>query len=148
MTDTLERELADLKAQHYEEKLSCTHVILALQDQLEVMTQRAESAQQDAAGQRLWKETAYEERAKIVSLLSRIYPAWIAAHDPLDASWDSQWRTIVFVDLPTGQVSWHMHDNDVGFFAHLTQGTKSWDGHTTEEKYNRVLGVREAKEPV
>lgn len=34
---------------------------------------------------------------------------------------------IAFIELPTGQVSWH-----------VPQHAKSWDGHSTEEKMARV----------
>jgi hypothetical protein len=34
---------------------------------------------------------------------------------------------VMYIELPTGQVSWH-----------IPQHTKGWDGHTTPEKYNRV----------
>lgn len=53
--------------------------------------------------------------------------------DPKDPEW-----CVAFIELPTGQVSWHMppHPNP-------------WDGHTTEEKYARIRayrqGVKEAK---
>lgn len=35
-------------------------------------------------------------------------------------------RAVVYIQLDTGQVSWHMPE----FFE--------WDGHTTEQKYERV----------
>lgn len=41
---------------------------------------------------------------------------------------------VVFVELPTGQVSWHIEQYD-----------KEWDGHDTDEKYRRVaefLGLK------
>lgn len=34
---------------------------------------------------------------------------------------------IFYIDLPTGQISWHMPEY-----------TGDWDGHSTEEKYRRV----------
>ncbi len=40
---------------------------------------------------------------------------------------------VIFIELPTGQVSWHVP-------AH----TIKWDGHTTEEKYIRVHDYSEA----
>ena len=64
--------------------------------------------------------------------------AWLAEHDPNDAEWDPEWRTIVFIDGPTGQLSWHLHDSDVPLFDGLPRGPNSWDGHTTPEKYERV----------
>lgn len=42
--------------------------------------------------------------------------------DPKEPDWP-----VVFVELPTGQVSWH-----------LEQYKGEWDGHTTEQKYDRV----------
>lgn len=42
--------------------------------------------------------------------------------DPNEPAWP-----IAFIELPTGQVSWH-----------LPQHEPAWDGHTAEEKYARV----------
>ena len=42
---------------------------------------------------------------------------------------------VAFIELPTGQVSWHMPEHEI-----------AWDGHTNEEKYNRI-GAFLALEP-
>lgn len=42
--------------------------------------------------------------------------------DPSEPEWP-----VAFIELPTGQVSWH-----------LEQHFKEWDGHSTEEKYERI----------
>lgn len=42
--------------------------------------------------------------------------------DPAEAEWP-----VAFIELPTGQVSWHLPQHPV-----------AWDGHTTEEKYQRI----------
>lgn len=42
--------------------------------------------------------------------------------DPDEPEWP-----VVFIELPTGQVSWHVPQHDVAY-----------DGHTTEEKYQRI----------
>jgi hypothetical protein len=42
--------------------------------------------------------------------------------DPKEPEWP-----VVFMELPTGQVSWH-----------LSQHEKEWDGHSTEKKYKRI----------
>jgi len=42
--------------------------------------------------------------------------------DPDQPEWP-----VVFIELPTGQVSWH-----------IAQHGREWDGHTTEEKYSRI----------
>jgi hypothetical protein len=42
--------------------------------------------------------------------------------DPAEPEWP-----VVYIELPTGQVSWHMPQHPVPY-----------DGHTTEEKYRRI----------
>jgi hypothetical protein len=67
----------------------------------------------------------YQNRYRLVfgamyAALKAGIPAGIAL-DPAEPDWP-----VVYIELPTGQVSWHMP-------AHPT----AWDGHSTEEKYNR-----------
>lgn len=86
--------------------------------------------------------TVYKERDMCVSLIARMaracgYDAWIGQHD--GANWDDDWRNIVFIQLPAGQVSWHIHDSELKFFDFLSKKDTPWDGHTTDEKYHRVL---------
>lgn len=86
------------------------------------------------------KDDAYWERNQLVCALSKLFPACLAKHPEEDKSWDEDWRTIVFIILPTGQASWHIHDLEVSLFeAHLNWELGIvWDGHTTEEKYKRL----------
>lgn len=88
------------------------------------------------------KDAAYVERNKCVALIARMavalgLDAGLGRHEGED--WEDDWRNIVFVDLPSGQVSWHIHDSDLGWFEFLGQYKGVWDGHSTEEKYQRVL---------
>jgi hypothetical protein len=85
------------------------------------------------------KDLAYSERNKLVSLLSKLFPASLERHPEEDKTWEDDWRWIVFIQLPTGQVSWHIHDSELPLFDHLPreQGVK-WDGHTNDEKWDRV----------
>jgi hypothetical protein len=48
----------------------------------------------------------------------------------------------VFIELSTGQATWHIHDSELVMFDHLPRfrGQK-WDGHSTPEKYERLLAV-------
>lgn len=49
----------------------------------------------------------------------------------------------MFIDLPTGQVSWHVHDSELALFDFLpTSDQRCWDGHSTDEKYERLLAWR------
>lgn len=87
------------------------------------------------------KKGAYVERDRLVCALSKIFPSWIARHPDSDTKWDDDWRWIVFVSLPTGQATWHIHDSERQWFAHLPEGANLWDGHTTEEKYRRLAAL-------
>jgi hypothetical protein len=62
-----------------------------------------------------------------------------AKHDPNDKEWEDDWRNVVYIDLPAGQVSWHFHDSHSQLLNDLGIYTRSWDGHSTDEKYKRVL---------
>lgn len=92
------------------------------------------------------KDRAYAERDMCVAALARVavsqgFHAWLGRHegDP----WEDDWRNIVFIGLPTGQVSWHIHDSELPQFAWLPRrepynGWWTWDGHDTDEKYRRL----------
>jgi hypothetical protein len=89
------------------------------------------------------KDAAYSERNKVVALLARMAPwmGWesgLARHPEEDVSWERDWMTIVFVNLPAGQASWHFHDSEQHLLGGLPRYVEPWDGHTTEEKYRRV----------
>lgn len=95
------------------------------------------------------KDGAYSERNKLVAALSKLFPASLERHPDEDKAWEDDWRWIVFVDLPTGQVSWHIHDSELSNFDHLERHRgRSWDGHSTEEKYERLerIAALEPKE--
>ena len=100
------------------------------------------SALHDAAALRIEKNRAYSERNQLVALLSKLWPSYLAQHPFEDKAWDPEWRTIVFINAPMGQLSWHLHTSDLPLFEHLEHGTNNWDGHTTEEKYARIRAFR------
>lgn len=80
----------------------------------------------------------YRERSQLVAFLSRLYPSiWYTDEDESD-------YPVIYITLPTGQVSWHIHKDDIVYFSVGKVTTDDpWDGHTTEEKYrrlNRALG--------
>ena len=88
------------------------------------------------------KDGAYAERNQVVPLLARIALAmgWKAGRRPTNIpGWESAWHGCVWIDLPTGQVSWHYHDSETHLFAALPEyDGPVWDGHTALEKYERV----------
>lgn len=89
------------------------------------------------------RDAAYVERNRCVAAVARLVidaggRAWLAEHPADDPEWDPEWRTIVFIEGRTGQLSWHLHDSDVPLFAGLPRGANSWDGHSTPAKYERL----------
>lgn len=93
------------------------------------------------------KDAAYSERNQCVALMARMaialgWLAWVAQHPADDTSWEDDWRTILFIELPTGQASWHFHDSERRLLEGLPRGLNTWDGHTTAEKYARVREAR------
>lgn len=82
----------------------------------------------------------YTERAHLVAALSKLFPASLEDHIPAEGeAWDEDWTTVVLIDLPTGQASWHVARWDLHLFAHLKRGQgRVWDGHSTPEKYARL----------
>lgn len=117
-------------------------------------------------------ESVYRERAFLLALLTRMYGhymadiggprpcAWLGRHEGLP--WDDEWRWVVYLDLDEGQVSWHIHRDELPLFDHLLRyephpdadnaGILSdpsgesiivdrrfaCDGHSTDEKYRRL----------
>jgi hypothetical protein len=93
------------------------------------------------------KSGAYRERDQVVALLARMalalgWRAGLRSHEPdPDPTWDDDWKNVVAIDLPTGQVTWHFHDSERPLFHSLPAYPASWDGHSTPEKYARVYGA-------
>jgi len=79
-------------------------------------------------------DIVYRERAHLVAHLAAAHPSILVYRaDPDAPDWP-----VIFIDLPTGQVSWHIGPDDLDLFQHVTVGTGTWDGHNTEEKYARL----------
>lgn len=90
------------------------------------------------------KDGAYRERDQCVAAIAVLallhgWRAWLGRH--VGGEWEDDWRNIVFVELPTGQVSWHVHDSELPLFSFLQSTDEPWDGHDTPEKYRRLAGL-------
>ena len=91
------------------------------------------------------RDGAYTERNRLVAFLSNIYPSGVKK--TAIPGWDEAWHNCVYIDLPVGQASWHYHNDETHLFAHLPPYESEWDGHTTEEKYERIsLAANHAKQ--
>ena len=86
------------------------------------------------------KDFAYMERNMLVAFLASMYPSGIRRTNI--EGWDPEWHGCVYIDTPAGQMSWHYHDSQAAFFEGLPPYTKEYDGHTTEQKYERLGELR------
>lgn len=92
------------------------------------------------------RDNAYWERNQLVALVSKLYPSHLARHPDSDTTWEDDWRTIICVHSPAGQLTWHIHDNHRKYFEHLNKKSEQfadckWDGHTTQQKYRRIRNI-------
>jgi len=80
------------------------------------------------------KAQCYDDRNDLVMLLvTMARERGLSAGYRIDLK-EPEWP-VAFIELPTGQVSWH-----------LPQHTKEWDGHSTEDKYKRAKAFIDAEE--
>jgi hypothetical protein len=110
-----------------------------------------------ARGQEAALEHAYCERNRMVLLAAAIarhpfgldgaqHPVrlWTDADEP-----DPRFATVVSIELPTGQVTFHTDETEPQWSARrhlgLHLGVPSWDGHDTDEKWRRVLAFLESQ---
>lgn len=82
----------------------------------------------------------YRERAWLIAFVAALYPAVRASNDPYDD------RSVVYVETPAGQLSWHVDGADVVLFPHVPLVTgddprAQWDLHSTGEKYRRLAAL-------
>jgi hypothetical protein len=84
------------------------------------------------------KDNAYTERNRLVAFLSSLYFSHRVRHPDSDTNWENDWRWIVCIHTPKGQMTWHIHDSHLPMFEHLEVGEDHWDGHSMEDKYLRL----------
>ena len=82
------------------------------------------------------KDGAYSERNKVVAALAKMFPSGIL-QDAENVGW---W--ILFIDLPTGQASWHFQESELHLLSGIPKYEGVWDGHSTKEKYQRLDAFR------
>ncbi len=84
--------------------------------------------------------TTHAERNHLVVLVAHMANllGWRAGDgqhegDPLEG-----FSSVVRIDLPTGQCSWHIHDTQISWLDHLPSYDAPWDGTTSAEKYAKI----------
>lgn len=89
--------------------------------------------------QRAEKDEAYRQRNHLVAALASLFPSGIRATNI--EGWEPDWHGCVFIDLPSGQISYHYHDSQAPLFADLPPYTKKWDGHDKETVHKRLAAI-------
>lgn len=93
------------------------------------------------------KDNAYAERNKVVAALAKMamYLGWPVVVDKTAIEgWEPEWHNCLYIESPQGQLSWHFHDSEMYLLSNLPHTdrdrafSRGWDGHTTEEKYQRL----------
>ena len=102
-----------------------------------------EPTRDEIAPLRAQKDGAYRERDACVALIAKLAASmgWRVGMARHEGEWEDDWRWIVYIDLPTGQVSWHIHDSEREWFDFPEYPAK-WDGHSMYEKYDRMAAAR------
>ena len=89
-------------------------------------------------------DDVYTERNRLVAALTKLFPSVMIRN----REWEEGWQHVIYVHGPEGQMSWHIGDNDLHLFSHLEVHDQPsfdvWDGHTTDEKYERLNKIRMA----
>ena len=123
------KELSDVRRANdtaVDEYIKCEEKVIALTAERDAFTAT--------------KDGAYLERNQLVALLSKVFPA--GKKQTAIEGWSEDWHGCVYIDLPTGQASWHYHDSQAYLFDHLPEYQGVWDGHTTDEKYERIAAIQ------
>ncbi len=98
---------------------------------------RTEAERDDAAAQ---LDNTYRERARLLALLAALLPGSVTA--PAEDLDEPGWQ-ILYLYIGGHQASWHIHPRDTDLFEHVEHVNPghpraAWDGHSTEEKYERI----------
>lgn len=84
------------------------------------------------------KDRAYRERNQLAILLASMTGGTLGWHEGAP---EKGWERVLFINLPSGQVSFHVHASEVPEVLAcplIRQAETKWDGHTDPEKWARV----------
>jgi len=87
------------------------------------------------------RDGAYRERAQLLAWITALHPATTVITASPDVDEDG-WQLLYLV-AGGWQMSWHIHPRDADLFKHVTvvdvtDPRAQWDGHGTEQKYERM----------
>lgn len=85
-------------------------------------------------------DKVYWERNLCAATLAKMAnEAGFEAGLAIDEDAEEGWKNLIFIDLPSGQISYHIPDHILEWFMGLVHYHKKWDGHTIYDKERRML---------
>lgn len=109
-------------------------------------TQRAASdLYWEANRQKGEKDQVYLERNHLVAALARLFPSGTKYTNIED--WNPEWHGCVYIDLPSGQISYHFHDSHTHLFAGLPPYQGEYDGHSKDDVHRRLAALKTWSQP-
>ena len=105
----------------------------------DLLMAEVERLRQEVLRLRAEKNAAFAERNMLVAALSKVFPAGLDHHE--DDGRTLFLRDVAYIDLPTGQVSWHLLPSQLPWFDHLSKYEGQWDGHDSAQKYQRLADL-------
>lgn len=88
---------------------------------------------------RTQRENLKRERVILLAVLSKLFPSMLAHHSPDESGSDYDWGYVVYIQLPTGQVSFHIGESRQWFEHVKLSNIPVWDGHDSDVKWQRVV---------
>ncbi|MFC9847766.1 hypothetical protein ACFWFF_01450 [Streptomyces sp. NPDC060223] len=88
------------------------------------------------------RDGAYRERAQLLAWLATLHGPNAVLAPALDIDDENRWH-LLFLTVAGRQMSWHIAPRDLELLTHVERvdvadPRAQWDGHTTEEKYQRI----------
>ncbi|MEV5140351.1 hypothetical protein AB0K71_05920 [Streptomyces syringium] len=138
------RTAADLRGQYAAALDQCRVLVPEQQADavLAVRDHQMEQLRQQLAAVEAERDAVYRERAHLIAHLAALHPSHIGHTDPNAPDW-----AVVIIETPSGQLSWHIAERDLDLVEHVMPTNRicrGWDGHTTDEKYERIRALTAA----
>lgn len=139
--ESIRRLEARIEQKNLEDSL-VTDEVTPMEAMVEIPVSELKKVREQLAAVTEERDGAYTERAQLLAWISGMYRAYISpALDVEDEGW-----SILTIHTMMGQLTWHIAPKDLGLFNHIPRmsaGSEAvkWDGHTTDEKYERIARI-------
>jgi hypothetical protein len=89
------------------------------------------------------KDTAYAFRQRLAAILATGFPSVKFKTTDTDFG---KWSTCLYIQLPTGQISFHYHDDDAEWLDGIATAEQNpWDGSSAETHLERLERLHDSQ---